>query len=60
MSNPAGSFIWYELMTSDPDRITPFYAAVVGWRITGADPNRTDGKDYRMIVRSDGGNAAVC
>lgn len=56
MSNPAGSFIWYELMTSDPDRITPFYAAVVGWRITGADPNMADGKDYRMIVRSDGGN----
>lgn len=54
MSNPAGSFIWYELMTSDPDVATAFYGAVVGWRITPPDPTRTDGKDYRMIGRSDG------
>jgi len=54
MSNPAGSFIWYELMTSDPDAATPFYAAVVGWQISAPDPHRTDGKDYRMIGRSDG------
>jgi hypothetical protein len=23
MANPAGSFIWYELMTPDPDSIAP-------------------------------------
>lgn len=57
MGNPAGSFIWYELMTTDPDVATSFYGAVVGWRISPPDPHRTDGKDYRMIVRSDGGNA---
>ena len=33
MGNPAGSFIWCELMTSDPDGATSFYNAVVGWRI---------------------------
>lgn len=54
MSNPAGSFIWYELMTSDPDVATSFYAAVVGWTISPPDPHRTDGMDYRMIGRSDG------
>lgn len=54
MSNPAGSFIWYELMTSDPAAATTFYGAVVGWQISPRDPNRTDGKDYRMIGRSDG------
>ena len=25
MSNPPGSFIWYELMTPDPDTATSFY-----------------------------------
>ena len=34
---------------------TTFYGAVLGWRISGPDPHRTDGKDYRMIGRSDGG-----
>lgn len=57
MSNPAGSFIWYELMTPDPDRAASFYGAVVGWQISGPDPKRTDGKDYRMIGRSDGKHA---
>ncbi len=54
MGNPAGSFIWYELMTTDPDAATSFYGAVVGWAISPPDPHRTDGKDYRMIGRSDG------
>lgn len=57
MANPAGSFIWYELMTPDPDLVSPFYGAVVGWRISEPDPRRTDGKDYRMIGRSDGKHA---
>lgn len=54
MSNPPGSFIWYELMTTDPDAAAAFYGAVVGWTITGhADP-AAGGIDYRHIVRSDG------
>lgn len=56
MPNPAGSFIWYELMTTDPDAATAFYRAVVGWTITDFQP-RPDGKDYRMIGRSDGKHA---
>jgi predicted enzyme related to lactoylglutathione lyase len=57
MPNPPGSFIWYELMTPDPETATTFYRAVVGWTIGAADPGRSDGKDYRMIGRSDGGYA---
>src|SRR3954465_3880690 len=57
MANPPGSFIWYELMTPDPDNATSFYRAVVGWTIGPADPGRTDGMDYRMIGRSDGKHA---
>lgn len=50
------SFIWYELMTTDPDAAARFYGKVVGWSVA---PHSAPGSeiDYRMIVRSDGGNA---
>ena len=51
--NPPGSFVWYELMTSDPVGAKDFYDAVIGWNI--ADPH--DAIGYRMIQRSDGGSA---
>ena len=58
MPNYDGSFIWYELMTTDMAAAQKFYAAVVGWKISDAFPNDDpDGIDYRMVVRSDGGNA---
>lgn len=49
-----GNFVWYELMTPDPDGAKAFYDAVVGWDIE-AEPAGV--MDYRMIRRSDGGNA---
>ncbi|MCF2514698.1 VOC family protein [Sphingomonas sp. G124] len=50
-----GSHIWYELMSPDPDGSKAFYEAVVpGWII--GEPIG-GGQDYRMIGRSDGGNA---
>ncbi len=58
MSNGPGNFIWYELMTSDANAAARFYGAVIGWRIADQpDPSAAGGRDYRMIVRSDGGNA---
>ncbi len=51
-----GSFIWYELMTTDIDAAKAFYDAVVGWRVD-AQPSGDSDMDYRMIVRSDGGLA---
>ena len=54
MTNPAGSFIWYELMTPDPDAAKTFYDVVVGWSIEGKPAGEMD---YRMIRRTDGGNA---
>ena len=48
-----GSHIWYELMTTDPEGAKGFYEAVVGWNIGPAH----DEIGYRMIGRSDGGNA---
>lgn len=58
MANAPGSFIWYELMTSDANAAAKFYGDVVGWKIAGqSDPNAPPGRDYRMIQRSDGGSA---
>jgi hypothetical protein len=55
MPNPQGSFIWYELMTTDAEAAGAFYSAVVsGWRFGERVPADVD---YRMIQRSDGGNA---
>ena len=54
MSEHHGSFIWYELITPDPDGAKAFYDAVVGWDI---EPQPAGPLDYRMIRRSDGGNA---
>lgn len=57
MSNPVGSFIWYELMTTDPDGAAAFYSPVTGWKITGDPDPQAGGVDYRHIVRTDGGSA---
>ena len=55
-SKPSGGFIWYELMTPDPAAAKRFYDSVVaGWSI-GVD-SVAPGIEYRMIGRSDGGNA---
>ena len=51
---PRGNFIWYELLTSDPQGSKVFYDSVVGWDI---EPEPAGEMDYRMIRRSDGGNA---
>jgi uncharacterized protein len=50
-----GGFIWYELMTTDPAAAKRFYDAVVGWDVD--ETSVAPGIDYRMIKRSDGGNA---
>ena len=50
-ANPGGEFIWYELITADPEGAKAFYDAVVGWDIGPAAP---EFNGYRMIGRSDG------
>src|SRR5689334_12109419 len=54
MADPRPTFIWYELITPDPDAAKAFYDAVVGWDI---EPRPAGDLDYRMIRRGDGGNA---
>lgn len=53
----ASNFIWYELMTPDPAGAARFYGAVVGWTIAAERDPASGDMDYRMIGRSDGGQA---
>ncbi len=53
----ASNFIWYELMTPDPAGAAAFYGAVVGWTIASERDPAAGDMDYRMIGRSDGGQA---
>lgn len=46
MTNKAGSFIWYELMTTDADAARRFYPGLLGWRISD--------DDYAHIEASEG------
>lgn len=46
MPNPHGSFIWYELLTSDPDAAAVFYGDVIGWTARSAGQ---PGVDYRLF-----------
>lgn len=55
MTKPKGSFIWYELMTIDPDAAAQFYEPVTGWSISGQAAPEASGIDYRHITRADGG-----
>ena len=52
-----GAFIWYELMTDDVAAARDFYRAVVGWEIEVEGQPVPTGTTYRMIGRSDGGQA---
>ena len=51
MTNPHGSFIWYELLTSDADAAQAFYGKVVGWT---AAPFAEGANDYRVLSAPDG------
>ena len=41
------SFIWYELLTTDPDAAARFYGPVMGW--AASDSGQTD-MDYRILT----------
>jgi predicted enzyme related to lactoylglutathione lyase len=50
-SNQTSGFIWYELISPDPEASKTFYDAVVGWDI---GPAVQEYNGYRMIGRTDG------
>ena len=52
MTKTHGAWIWYELMTPDPEGAKAFYEAVVGWAMTTGH-NGDD--NYGFIANADGG-----
>lgn len=42
MADKHGNFIWYELLTSDPNAASQFYSKVIGWDISGAGHGPVD------------------
>lgn len=51
MTTLQGSWIWYELMTSDPEGAKTFYEAVVGWSMT---TGHGESNDYGFLTAHDG------
>lgn len=48
-----GTFCWSQLMTTEPDKAVPFYAALFGWKPTPMGPGGTlfmDGETMRASV----------
>jgi len=54
MVNSHGRFVWYELMTTDPEAAEAFYAKVVGWGTVDASMG---GMPYTVFTA---GEASVC
>ena len=46
------SFIWYELLTTEPDAAARFYGAVMGWV---ASDSGQSGMDYRILTMNGAG-----
>jgi predicted enzyme related to lactoylglutathione lyase len=52
MTNPHGSWIWYELMTPDAQASRAFYEGVIGWTID-VDSMMPGDTEYRLIHAPD-------
>ncbi|PJJ97608.1 glyoxalase [Lysobacteraceae bacterium NML91-0213] len=50
MSNSHGEWIWFELLTPDPDAAQAFYGALLGWT---ARPSGMADVDYRLLQAGD-------
>lgn len=52
MATLQGSWVWYELMTPDPEGAKAFYEPVVGWTMS---TGHGDTDDYGFVTAPDGG-----
>lgn len=54
--NAHGDFIWYELLTNDPDSAAAFYGRVIGWKVRdSAMPDM----DYRLVSAGEAEGGAL-
>ncbi|MXN63366.1 VOC family protein [Stappia sp. GBMRC 2046] len=49
MSMKSGSFVWYELMTTDADAAAGFYSRVVGWTAEDSGMTAATGMEYTIL-----------
>jgi predicted enzyme related to lactoylglutathione lyase len=56
MTDFRGIFVWYELLSPDPDAASAFYGEVVGWT---ARDSGMPGMDYRFLSMGDTGIAGL-
>ncbi len=56
MSNHHGDFIWYELVTPDPDGAQAFYGPLLGWTVKSAD---MPDMDYRLAATAESDVAGI-
>ena len=56
MTSHHGSFVWYELMTTDTAAAEAFYRAVVGWDVR---PSGVPGMDYTLFMAGESGAAGL-
>jgi predicted enzyme related to lactoylglutathione lyase len=60
MTNSHGSFIWYELMTSDAEGAERFYSEVVGWKVAPFGGGGGEGgMDYRVLHAGEQGIGGI-
>lgn len=55
MPGKPSHFIWYELMTTDPDAAAGFYGAVVGWSVQSAGQGDMDYRQWTIGGETVGG-----
>ncbi len=54
-----GTFIWYELLTTDPDSAASFYGQVVGWKVTDSEHRDMNGARYLTLAAGEHGVGGV-
>jgi uncharacterized protein len=59
MANHHGDFIWYELLTTDPDAATAFYGSVIGWEANRAGQTEMDYRQFSIGGTFVGGMMAL-
>lgn len=56
MANHHGDFIWYELVTPDPEAAQSFYGEMLGWTVRSAE---MPDMDYRLAATGEGDVAGI-
>lgn len=59
MANQQGDFLWYELITTDPDAASAFYGEILGWSTKRSIQPDMDYREFQVSQTSIGGMMAM-